>query len=1201
SPDNDGTLYEYVSGGDILKLHRVNGAFIMENNGMSGEPTSTGQNNGQGPGGGEFVFEDAYIDPGGDAHNEVFFGGIGVLSGSGEFVISRMDPEDLNSGGIGWYSSTGGTVNSVLELYSDATPGNFAKSVGLGDVELLCLAAPIIIGNRLWEDSDGDGIQDPGEPGISNVTITLQIGTNIVVTTTAGDDPSTPWDETGTYYFNSLAGENAAGVLGPNTNGTLTVDLADPDLTGRTNITTGTAATNDEHDNDADLFGVVNFSTGDPGMNDYSFDVGVIAATTDLGDLPESEGYPTTTNNNGASHTVIAGVFLGANVDAELDGTPTLDATGDGSDEDGVVFPSLITGQDADLTVTASTAGFLNVFFDFDDDGTLELVVSNAALATGANLVTVSVPSNAVIGDIYSRFRFTTNSVAGPVPTGLLDNGEVEDYVQAVIETDHGDLPNLYQTTVASNGAQHIIVPGVYLGAGVDGEADGQPSANAQGDGADEDGVTLLDPFVPGQTVDVQVVASTGGFLNAFYDFNGDGMMTQVFTNEALAAGVNNLSLVLPGFLAGNVYSRYRFTTNSVGVPAVAGLQDNGEVEDYLTTSPPLDYGDLPMPYRTLVADNGAVHQIVSNVFLGASVDAETNGVPSGLADGDGGDEDGVIFPTLIANHSADLTITAGTGGFVNIFFDFDNNGVLELIGTNVAVSSGVNIVSIDVPANAAITNIYSRFRFTTNMVAGPAADGFLDNGEVEDYVSPVLAPVTIGNLVWIDENANGIQDAGETNGVPGVTVVLFDSMTNAVATNLPDAVGLYLFSNLAPGSYIVDFDETTLPAGFVTTLADQGGDDAVDSDGDISTPVLPSGTTNLTFDLGIYEPVAVGDYVWIDENGNGIQDVTETNGVLGVTVVLFDAMTNAIATNVTDASGLYLFTNLTPGVYFADVDTSTLPPGYVITFNDQGGDDAVDSDANPTNGMTPPTSFILSGTNDLTLDMGIYIPVAIGDYVWHDENGDGLQDGGETGVVGVTVVLFDSQTNAVATNVTDAAGLYLFTNLPPGSYMVDFDESTVPAGYVVTFLNQGTNDTVDSDGDVTAPFLPSGATNLTFDLGVYDPVEVGDFVWIDENGDGIQDAAETNGVSGVTVVLFDSMTNAVATNVTAAGGLYLFTNLPPGSYFADFDESTLPNGFVITFPNQGGDDEVDSDANPTDGVTAPTPFLVSGTNDLTL
>ncbi|MEM7395689.1 MAG: SdrD B-like domain-containing protein, partial [Verrucomicrobiota bacterium] len=370
-----------------------------------------------------------------------------------------------------------------------------------------------------------------------------------------------------------------------------------------------------------------------------------------------------------------------------------------------------------------------------------------------------------------------------------------------------------------------------------------------------------------------------------------------------------------------------------------------------------------------------------------------------------------------------------------------------------------------------------------------------------------IAAPVTIGDYVWHDENGDGLQDGGET-GVVGVTVVLFDSMTNAVATNVTDASGLYLFANLPPGSYIVDFDESTLPAGFVVTFTNQGTNDTVDSDGDITTPFLPSGATNLTFDLGIYEPVEVGDYVWVDENGDGIQDASETNGVPGVTVVLFDSQTNAVATNVTDAGGLYLFTNLPPDSYFVDFDESTLPGGFVVTFLNQGGDDAADSDANPADGITAPTPFLASRTNDLTLDMGIYLPVAIGDYVWHDENGDGIQDGGETGVVGVTVVLFDSMTNGVATNVTDMSGLYLFTNLPPGAYTVDFDESTIPADFVLTFQDQGTNDTVDSDGDITTPFLPSGATNLTFDLGLYEPVEVGDYVWVDEDGDGIQDVS---------------------------------------------------------------------------------------------
>lgn len=113
---------------------------------------------------------------------------------------------------------------------------------------------------------------------------------------------------------------------------------------------------------------------------------------------------------------------------------------------------------------------------------------------------------------------------------------------------------------------------------------------------------------------------------------------------------------------------------------------------------------------------------------------------------------------------------------------------------------------------------------------------------------------------------------------------------------------------------------------------------------------------------------------------------------------------------------------------------------GSVITREDVGVDERVDSDAD-IEGVTEPTAFLLSGQTDTNLDMGLYVPVSVGDFVWEDVDGNSLQDIGEPGVSNVTVVLFDATTNAVATNVTDLLGGYLFTGLVPSVYFVDFDE----------------------------------------------------------------------------------------------------------------------------------------------------------------
>jgi len=175
-----------------------------------------------------------------------------------------------------------------------------------------------------------------------------------------------------------------------------------------------------------------------------------LPANVDLGDAPDDSSasqYPTLASNDGTAHLIQQGMQLGTSIDAEPNGQPDADATGDdtdsqGDDEDGISgLDTLRAGQTVQITVSASAAGKLDAWADWNqnhdwqDAG--EQIFANEGLSSGENALSVSIPSAASGGQTFFRFRFS--SAGGLSPTGLATDGEVEDY-QVLLLVPPGDL-----------------------------------------------------------------------------------------------------------------------------------------------------------------------------------------------------------------------------------------------------------------------------------------------------------------------------------------------------------------------------------------------------------------------------------------------------------------------------------------------------------------------------------------------------------------------------------------------------------------------------------------------------------------------------------------------------------------------------------------------------------------------------------------
>ncbi len=462
-----------------------------------------------------------------------------------------------------------------------------------------------------------------------------------------------------------------------------------------------------------------------------------------------------------------------------------------------------------------------------------------------------------------------------------------------------------------------------------------------------------------------------------------------------------------------------------------------------------------------------------------------------------------------------------------------------------------------------------------------------------------IIAKSKIGDKIWEDINANGIQDAGEL-GIEGVTVQLKDSAGLVVGTQTTGANGDYLFT-VDAGTYSVAI---VAPTGYVVSTPNQGLDNSVDSDfatngASTTSYTLAAGETNLNVDGGLYKLAELGDRVWIDANKNGIQDANEA-GVSGVKVTLLDATGNIVGSPLTtDANGNYLFTDLKPGTYNVQFDKTTLPAGYVFTTQDAGSDDSVDSDANVSTGATTQT-VLTSGESDQTWSAGIVSSSSncngtstIGDFVWNDSNKNGIQDAGEAGIANVSVKLLQATTSLfgtyynVVSTTTDSNGKYLFGGLAAGSYKV---QVITPTNYSISTRNQGTNDSIDSDidssGMTSSISITSGQQNFSVDAGLFQNVcvskaTIGNFVWEDINNNGIQDSGE-NGINCVSVKLLDAAGNVKQTTTTDSSGKYSFS-VNPGDYKV---KVIAPTNYSISKQNQGTNDSVDSDIDAS-GVTS--------------
>ena len=509
------------------------------------------------------------------------------------------------------------------------------------------------------------------------------------------------------------------------------------------------------------------------------------------------------------------------------------------------------------------------------------------------------------------------------------------------------------------------------------------------------------------------------------------------------------------------------------------------------------------------------------------------------LSGGDGHYNSGDV--NLVLSHETSCASGEITG---NLYIDVNGNGVQDAGEPDLA---NVDVVITDSNGDTQTVSTDANGVYTATVAPGSTIvdvdendpqypSGFIQtegndpvvvsvaSGETTDAGSNgYYLPGSVSGQLYLDENGNGIQDPGDSD-LSNVDVIITDS-NGETQTVTTDSNGNWV-ATVPPGPTTADIDENDpdYPAGSTQT---EGND-----------PTQVTAIAGVNTDAGIdgfFTPATVSGSLYIDENGNGIQDPGEAD-LANVDVIITD-VNGDMQTVTTDSNGDW---------------TATVPPGTVTVDIDEN-DPQFPSGSEQTEGNDPTIVTAVAGMDTDSGNDGFFLPGTVSGQLYLDENGNGVQDPGEADLANVDVIITDSNGDT-QTVTTDSEGNYE-ADVPPGTTIVNIDESDTdyPTGFEQT----------EGDDPTEVTVIAGEVTDAGND-GFFNPGTVSGHLYIDENGNGVQDPGEAD-LANVDVIITDSMGN-IQTVSTNANGDWVAT-VPPGTTTVDVDESDTdyPTGFEQT------------------------------------
>ena len=944
-----------------------------------------------------------------------------------------------------------GGVQTVIANVTTPAVGRNDHSIDFGFVP-----SPVSVGDYVWLDLDNDGQQDDDEPPVANIPVRLLDADGVEI-------GSTTTDADGYYSFTGLNALTDYTVVFPTT---VTVDgkayrLTEPERGASASdsnpaVDTGEAPVRTP---------ATGSNLGTPGDADVpTIDAGYIPVVS-VGDHVWIDADKDGVQDEGEAPLAGVEVKLLSADGETVIATTTTDENGfyvftdlPGNTDFIIQFPTTVEVDGSDYPLTTPNRG------DDEADSDADRTTGRVEITTPADGGNSAVPGEVDDPSIDAGFIVPPVSIGDRLwldadRDGVQDEGEAPvpgatvrllsadgETVIATTTTDEDGyyaFPDLapgadyiveFPTTVTVDGIRYILTAPAQ---GEDGEVDSNPATDtgrapvttplnggnstepgeaddptidagyvtapvsvgdyvwfdADKDGVQDEGETPLAGVevkllsADGETV----IATTTTDEDGYYVFAGLPVSTDFIVEfpTTVTIGGTDYPLTQPGqgdddaadSDADPATGRVEITTPPTGLNSTEPGEADDPTIDAGFVLPPVSIGDYVWIDldRDGLQDEGESpvdHVLVTLLAAdGETVVATTTTDENGyyaFTDLDPGADYIVKFPTQVTVDGVRYVLTQPAQGG-------EGDG-----GRDSNPASDTGLASVTTPLNG-----------ENSAAPGEADDPTIDAGYV-----PVL--VSIGDYVWLDADADGIQDEGESP-VPGVEVRLLSADgETVVATTTTDENGYYVFTDLLNSTdYIVEFPTSVVIDGVTRGLTVPGAGDSssADSNAAVSTgraPVTtpPTGRNSAepgeaddpTIDAGYAVKVSAGDYVWIDSDRDGVQDPDE-KPIAGVEVKLYDADGELVATTTTDDTGFFVFTDLTPSTqYTIEFPTSVVIGGvaYPLTSPNKGGD-AADSDADPTTGrvtfITPATgsNSALPGQVDLpTIDAG-FVPPAPG------------------------------------------------------------------------------------------------------------------------------------------------------------------------------------------------------------------------------